>query len=118
MPGAFGRYPSRAQFVEYLESYAAKFALKPRFGAAVNAVRREGSGWRAEAGAHSTAASIVVVATGWADFPHLPTWSGMDSFKGRILHSSAYRNPESFARKRSKSAPIRAGSFPRQYRDR
>jgi cation diffusion facilitator CzcD-associated flavoprotein CzcO len=29
MPASFGRYPSRAQFVEYLESYAAKFALKP-----------------------------------------------------------------------------------------
>jgi cation diffusion facilitator CzcD-associated flavoprotein CzcO len=100
MPAAFGRYPSRAQFVEYLESYAAKFALKPRFGAAVSAVRREGSRWRAEASAHSTAAPIVVVATGWADFPHLPTWSGMDFFKGPILHSSAYRNPEPFIGKR------------------
>jgi cation diffusion facilitator CzcD-associated flavoprotein CzcO len=97
MPGAFGRYPSRAQFVEYLESYAAKFALKPRFGAAVNSVRREGSGWRAEAGALDRRPHVVV-ATGWTEFPHLPTGSGMESFKGQILHSSAYRNPEPFAR--------------------
>jgi cation diffusion facilitator CzcD-associated flavoprotein CzcO len=101
MPAAFGRYPSRAQFVEYLESYAAKFELRPRFGAVVSAVRREGSGWRAEAGTHSTAAPIVVVATGLADFPYLPTWSGMDSFKGPILHSSVYRNPDLFAGKRT-----------------
>jgi cation diffusion facilitator CzcD-associated flavoprotein CzcO len=101
MPTAFGRYPSRSQFVEYLESYATKFALKPRFGAAVKAVRRDGGGWLAEAGAHSTTAAIIVVATGWADFPYLPTWPGMDSFKGPILHSSAYRNPNSFAGKRT-----------------
>jgi cation diffusion facilitator CzcD-associated flavoprotein CzcO len=31
MPAAFGRDPSRAQFVEYLESYAAKFALDVMF---------------------------------------------------------------------------------------
>jgi cation diffusion facilitator CzcD-associated flavoprotein CzcO len=101
MPAAFGRYPSRAQFVEYLESYAAKFELRPRFGAEVSAVRREGDGWRVEAGAHWIAAPIVVIAAGWADFPHLPTWPGMDSFKGRILHSSAYRNPEPFAGQRT-----------------
>ena len=101
LPAAFGRYPSRAQFVAYLESYAAKFALKPRFGATVRAVRRDCAGWRAEAGAHSAAAPIVVVATGWADFPHLPTWPGVASFKGPILHSSAYRNPEPFLGKRT-----------------
>ena len=50
MPKAYGRYPSRAQVVEYLERYTAKFDLKPVFNAAVRAVRREGPGWRAEAG--------------------------------------------------------------------
>ena len=83
MPTAFGRYPSRSQFVEYLESYAAKFALKPRFGAAVKAVRRDGGGWLAEAGAHSTTATIIVVATGWADFPYLRPGRGWTPSKGR-----------------------------------
>jgi len=31
MPSAYGRYPSRAQVVDYLESYAARFDLKPVF---------------------------------------------------------------------------------------
>ena len=50
IPKAYGRYPSRAQVVDYLEAYAAKFALKPVFNAQVRAVWRDGPAWRAEAG--------------------------------------------------------------------
>ena len=100
MPKAYGRYPSRAQVVEYFEAYAAKFALKPVFNAAVSAIRRDGRLWRAEAGQHSQSAPIVVVATGLADFPCSPTWPGMESFGGPIVHSSAYRNPAPSGRKR------------------
>ena len=64
--------------VEYLEAYAAEFALKPIFNAPVHAVRRDGRTWRAEAGEHSRSAPIVVVATGLADYPHSPTWPGME----------------------------------------
>ena len=97
MPSAFGRYPSRAQVVEYLENYAAKFDLKPVFDAPVRAVRRDGRGWRAEAGENSRSAPIVVVATGWADYPYSPKWPGMETFDGPIVHSSLYRNPAPFA---------------------
>ena len=100
MPSAFGRYPSRAQVVEYLENYAAKFDLKPVFNAPVRAVRRDGRGWRAEAGENSRSAPIVVVATGWADYPYAPKWPGMERFDGPILHSSVYRNPAPFEGKR------------------
>jgi cation diffusion facilitator CzcD-associated flavoprotein CzcO len=98
---AYGRYPSRAQVVEYLEAYAAKFDLKPVFNAPVRAVRREGPVWRADAGENSRTAPIVVVATGWADYPHAPTWVGMETFGGPILHSSRYRNPAPFIGKRT-----------------
>ena len=56
MPKAFGRYPSRAQVVEYLEAYAAKFNLRPVFNAPVRTVRRDGGRWRAEAGENSYSA--------------------------------------------------------------
>jgi cation diffusion facilitator CzcD-associated flavoprotein CzcO len=93
IPKACGRYPSRVQIVEYLEAYAAKFGLKPIFNAPVSVVRREGWAWRADAGENSRSAPVVVVATGWADYPHEPTWPGMEQFGGPVLHSSAYRNP-------------------------
>ncbi len=100
MPEAFGRYPSRAQVVEYLEAYAAKFNLRPVFNAPVRTVRRDGRRWRAEADENSRSASIIVVATGWADYPHAPTWPGIETFEGPILHSSTYRNPAPFVGKR------------------
>jgi cation diffusion facilitator CzcD-associated flavoprotein CzcO len=100
MPASYGRYPSRAQFVEYLESYAQAFALEPAFATPVRSVRRAGRGWRVETGEGSVETAIVVVATGWADFPHSPTWPGMEAFGGPILHSSAYRNAEPYAGKR------------------
>jgi cation diffusion facilitator CzcD-associated flavoprotein CzcO len=100
IPSAYGRYPSRAQFVDYLESYAAGFELRPRFNTPVSAVRREGQGWRVEAGVGSVAASTVVVATGWADFPYTPKWPGMSEFGGPIVHSSRYRAGALYAGKR------------------
>jgi cation diffusion facilitator CzcD-associated flavoprotein CzcO len=100
IPKAYGRYPSRAQVVHYLEAYAAKFTLKPVFNAQVRAIRREGPAWRAEAGENSQTAPVVVVATGWADHPCSPNWPGMETFGGPILHSSVYRNSAPFAGKR------------------
>jgi Pyridine nucleotide-disulphide oxidoreductase len=96
MPAAYGRYPSRAQVVDYLEAYAARFDLKPVFGAAVRDVRRNGVVWRAEADEKTWIAPILVVATGWADYPYEPTWPGIETFAGKILHSSRYRNPAPF----------------------
>jgi cation diffusion facilitator CzcD-associated flavoprotein CzcO len=100
MPKTYGRYPSRNQLIEYLEAYAARFALKPVFNAPVSAIRRDGGGWLAETKQGPWRAPSVVVATGWADFPYSPSWPGMDTFGGPILHSSAYRNPAPFAGKR------------------
>ncbi len=101
MPSVYGRYPSRAQFVDYLESYAAQFKLRPVFNATVDAVHREGRRWRVEAGANSQSAPVVVVTTGWADFPYSPKWPDMDTFRGAVIHSSAYRNPKPYADKRA-----------------
>jgi cation diffusion facilitator CzcD-associated flavoprotein CzcO len=99
IPKAYGRYPSRAQVIEYLEAYAAKFAVKPVFNAQVCAIRRDGPAWRAEAGENSQTAPIVVVATGLADYPCSPNWPGMESFVGPVLHSSVYRNSAPFSGK-------------------
>ena len=100
MPSSYGRYPSRAQVIEYLERYAEQFDLKPVFDVPVRDVRRRGALWRAEAGGHEAEAPVVVVATGWADYPYSPTWPGTEAFAGKILHSSCYRNPAPFADKR------------------
>ncbi len=59
------------------------------------------AGWRAETGADAFSAPVVVVSTGSADYPYSPTWPGMETFGGEILHSSLYRHPAPFAGKRA-----------------
>jgi cation diffusion facilitator CzcD-associated flavoprotein CzcO len=93
MPRNYPRYPSRAQVVEYLESYAARFGLKPVFDCAVHGIRRDGPNWRVDTAQKQFTAPVVVIATGWADFPHRPTWPGADGYRGELIHSTDYRNP-------------------------
>jgi cation diffusion facilitator CzcD-associated flavoprotein CzcO len=100
MPPTYPRYPSRAQVIDYLESYAAHFDLQPVFNSAVRAVRRDGSAWHVETAQERFTAPVVVIATGWADFPHRPSWPDLDTFQGVVVHSSEYRNPATYAGKR------------------
>ncbi|MEO6800867.1 MAG: NAD(P)/FAD-dependent oxidoreductase [Rhodanobacter sp.] len=100
MPRSYPRYPSRAQVVAYLETYAAQFDLNPVFHCRVERVYRHGSGWQVDTATDRYSARVVVIATGWADFPHAPSWPGQDDYRGEIIHSSAYRNPAPYAGKR------------------
>jgi cation diffusion facilitator CzcD-associated flavoprotein CzcO len=100
MPRSYPRYPSRAQVISYLESYAAHFNLQPSFGHAVRSVRRDGTSWRVDTDTEHYTAPLVVIATGWADFPHAPHWPGQDRYRGEVIHSSGYRNAAPYAGKR------------------
>src|SRR5258707_2037335 len=100
MPKAYPVYPSRAQVVDYLESYAAHLGIEPVFQTAVSRIRRDGALWRVETSQNSIAAHIVVVATGIADAPFRPSWPGLETYSGALVHSSEYRNPAAYAGKR------------------
>lgn len=93
MPERYGRYPSRLDMVEYLEDYAKEFALKVIEGVTVATVRPASSGWRAETDKGVYDADVVVFATGLNGTPRHATWPGLDSFPGRIMHSSEYHAP-------------------------
>jgi cation diffusion facilitator CzcD-associated flavoprotein CzcO len=74
--------------------------LKPQFDTAVRSIQRRGPDWQVDADGLALRAPVVVVATGWADFPYRPSWPGQEQFQGTIIHSSAYRNPLPYARQR------------------
>ncbi len=100
MPRAFGRYPARDDVVAYLENYARAFGIAPKFGVEARAICRAAQGWRVETRAGDFEAPIVVVATGWADFPNAPRWPDMADYEGEILHSSAYKSGARYKGKR------------------
>ena len=91
MPKAYPTYPSRAQLVAYLESYAAHFGIKPVFRTTVSCIRREGTHWSADATGGTITAPVVVIATGIADAPYRPCWPGSDLYRGAVVHSSEYQ---------------------------
>jgi cation diffusion facilitator CzcD-associated flavoprotein CzcO len=100
MPRSYPRYPSRDQVVAYLEHYAAHFGLTPEFHREVRAIRRDAGTWRVDTDTQRSHAPVVVIATGWADFPHRPSWPGQDDYRGALIHSSDYRNPTPYAGQR------------------
>ena len=93
-------YPTRLQLVEYLESYAARFDIRPVFNSTASRIRRVGMQWRVELAQGSISAPVVVIATGIADAPYRPSWPGSELYRGSVVHSSEYRNPASYAGKR------------------
>jgi cation diffusion facilitator CzcD-associated flavoprotein CzcO len=97
MPTSYPVYPSRAEMVAYLERYAAHFDIRPVFDTEVSQIARDGGQWRADAGQGGFTAPVMVIATGMAAAPYRPAWPGQESYAGRIVHSSDYRNPAPYA---------------------
>ncbi|TIT47458.1 MAG: NAD(P)/FAD-dependent oxidoreductase, partial [Mesorhizobium sp.] len=96
-PKDYPRYVPRHLVVEYLDAYAKRFDLEPRFGETVRAITREGRGWRVESTSGALRAWHVVIASGYNAEPLLPKFAGIDAFKGKTLHSADYRNATPFA---------------------
>jgi lysine/ornithine N-monooxygenase len=85
-PDEVPRYPSRDEVVAYLDAYARRFEIAPRFGETVRRIRPG----EVESDKGTYRARAVVVCTGYNRVPNVPTWPG--DFGGPILHSAAYRN--------------------------
>ncbi len=92
MPKGWPRYPAREQVVDYLEKYAAHHGLTPHFGQPVERLERVDGRWVATTPDSTWTARHVVVATGATRRPLRPTWPGMETFTGDVLHSSEFKN--------------------------
>ncbi|HEY1390829.1 MAG TPA: NAD(P)/FAD-dependent oxidoreductase [Ktedonobacterales bacterium] len=92
-PAPANSFPTKDAMADYLEAYAARFALPVRTGVRVDGLAREEGRFVVTAGDLRFMADHVVVAMGNDQQPRVPTYAGeLDS--GIVqLHSSAYRNP-------------------------
>jgi cation diffusion facilitator CzcD-associated flavoprotein CzcO len=100
-PDRTGMYPSRAQVVAYLDAYAERFGLAPRFATTVTDARRDGSRWVVTTTQGTITSRAIVVATGYNRVPNVPSFPGRERFRGEVLHSSAYRSGEAYRGKRA-----------------
>ena len=93
------RYPSAAQMIAYLEAYAAKFAIHPRFNEPVRRVSVAGGGFVVETARAVHRARAVVMATGYNRVPNPDRPRGAEQYQGQLLHAASYRNAEPFVGK-------------------
>ena len=81
MPATLGSWVTRDDFVGYLARYAERFAIVPRFGTALEGLARVADGWVLSTSQGELEAGRVVLATGACTEPHIPAWTGRDSFR-------------------------------------
>jgi putative flavoprotein involved in K+ transport len=92
-PAPRSSYPTKDQVADYLETYAERFGLPVHTGTKVDAVRREGDGYRVVSASGSWRAENVVVATSAYHTPSVPSFAS-DLEPGILqFHSKDYRRP-------------------------
>src|SRR5258708_9847025 len=96
-PASYPRYVPRNHMLDYLETYAATFDLKPQFGETVRTVRRIGREWSIEATSASIVSRHVVIASGLNADPVIPSVPGIEKFASKVIHSIDYMNAKPVA---------------------
>ena len=112
-PASTPEHMTSVSYVEYLQRYCDEFSLWPHlhFGRTVTQIRKrasdssylvahivgsdDGSGRQVE-----EVFDHVVVCSGLHNVPNEVQIDGLDTFPGRVLHSSKYKEPSIFRRKR------------------
>jgi cation diffusion facilitator CzcD-associated flavoprotein CzcO len=89
-------FPTRDEFIRYLESYVKRHDIPVRFGVQVNRIDPCRDGLCVVTSAGDLTARHVIVATGHEHTPRMPEWPGLQQYQGRLLHSAEYRDPVQF----------------------
>jgi len=100
-PSATPLFPTRRDFLDYLDRYNKGFQLPVETRAEVKAVQPEEPGWVVTLrDGRLMRSRAVVIATGIVSNPYVPEFTNRSLFKGRVIHSVDYRTPKPFARER------------------
>jgi indole-3-pyruvate monooxygenase len=112
IPEEFPEYPTKYQFIEYLESYAKHFHISPNFNETVQSAKYEQAFglWRVQTTRESSSndpgdqveyiCRWLVVATGENAEKVVPEFEGLEEFGGDVMHTCDYKSGESYSGKR------------------
>lgn len=93
---AIPRYPARQQVVDYLEDYRQAFNICPVFNTEALSIKKEGDYWITVTNNTVYQSKHLVMATGAYGKPKPIEFKGIDTFPGKILHSSSYKTGRDF----------------------
>lgn len=101
MPGGQDYYPNRQETITYLQQYEDRYKFPVMRPVKVSGVSREDGVFKLDTTRGVFRTRVVVSATGSYAHPYIPDITGMDGYKGHIIHSADYRQPEDFSGKRT-----------------
>ncbi|KAL0305153.1 UNVERIFIED_CONTAM: putative indole-3-pyruvate monooxygenase YUCCA8 [Sesamum angustifolium] len=84
-PDHYPEYPTKRQFIEYLESYARHFDINPQFNECVQSAKYD---------------EWLVVATGENAERVVPEIDGLKEFGGEVIHACDYKSGENYKGKK------------------
>lgn len=93
IPRKYGAWVARDDLLTYLADYAASHKLDVRLGVTASSVTRVSQGWQVATDSGTITTPTLVVATGYNHTARIPEWPGLSDFRGKVIHSSEYRNP-------------------------
>ncbi|MEM9533618.1 MAG: NAD(P)/FAD-dependent oxidoreductase [Pseudomonadota bacterium] len=85
-------YPSRAEVVDYFESYAQQFAGEVQFNTNLEQLAPTETGWRVKTNRGTYQARQVVICTGYNRIPQRPDFAPEDH--AGLIHTASYRTAE------------------------
>ncbi|WP_120010113.1 ArsO family NAD(P)H-dependent flavin-containing monooxygenase [Teichococcus vastitatis] len=100
MPPPKGGYPSRDHVVGYLAAYEQRYSLPIQRPVRVKGILHSAGGLSVRTDRGTWLAKAVISATGGTGQPFIPPYSGRVLFRGKQIHSSAYRSPDEFVGQR------------------
>ncbi len=100
MSGGSDYYPSRDAAIEYLKSYETKYDLPVKRPVEVFDVVKINDEFQLQTSEGKFLSRTVVSSTGSFNNPYIPEFNGLDTFKGKVIHSSQYESPENLENKR------------------
>jgi cation diffusion facilitator CzcD-associated flavoprotein CzcO len=100
LPSSFDKFPTKSQFISFLEKCAEELGDSIRFGIKVNKIINNGSKWKLETSEGGLEAEHVVMATGTDKVPVIPNWPGIDSYSGEMLHAADFGDATRFTGKK------------------
>ncbi|KAJ8764244.1 hypothetical protein K2173_005984 [Erythroxylum novogranatense] len=90
----FPTYPTKQQFISYLETYAKYFSIEPMFRQKVQSAIYDATlrFWRVQTNESEFICRWLIVATGENAEEVVPDIAGISEFKGKLLHTSRYKD--------------------------
>lgn len=110
IPDDFPEYPTKFQFINYLQSYAKHFNISPNFNETVQSAKYDETFglWRIKTIRKKSDEFVeveyicrwLVVATGENAEKVVPEFEGLNDFGGNVMHACDYKSGQSFSGKK------------------